>query len=246
MLELQLVNPAGSGPKTYPKSGPGPKVLAAGNEDIGYFGEVASSLLITPAALKTHLGMSAGAVQADAGWLKFFHKGEVKYLSKKNCFAALTWNALYAAGGMYGTNDNGVITGGTPTNQYKPITIVDGDVTVILAPKAINGSPLNPTGAASTAITDADSEFSDLLYRVKTGTHPNAAAFASFVGADLGMNFVQAMLNTITPQTANYLLRGYPSTTNGTVNAQGLGIAKTDASGYNQQWRMVLVLKSPL
>lgn len=244
MFEALLTNSQNS-IKEYPNSGPGPKTLAAGNEDIGYFGEVPSSLLITPAALKTHLGVG-GTVQADYGWLKFMHKGEVKYLSKRNVFSALTWNGLYAAGGMYGTNDNGPITGPTPVNQYKPITIQDGAVTCVFAPRAINGAPQNPTAATSVAITDYNSEYSDLLYRVKTGTHVNAAMFAAFTGVELGMNFVQAMMNTISPQTANYLLRGYPATTNGTVNAGGLSVQKTDASGYNQQWRMVLALKSPL
>lgn len=245
MLEV-LLSGSSSVIKEYPNSGPGSKRLIAGNEDIGYFGEVPASSLITHAALRTHIGLVAGSNIADSGWLKFFHKGVVKYVCKTNTFVTVTWANLYAAGALYGTNDNGVVPGAPAVNQYKPLTINDGDVVCTFAPKLISGSPLDPTGIGAVAVTDYDSEFSDLLYRVVVGGHVNAGKFAQNTAVAVGMNVAQTMLNTATGTVGYHLVRGYPAYTNGSINANGQSLRKDDRGGYNQQCRMVLVLKSPL
>lgn len=237
---LEILHVAGGYKGEYfPDSGPGNKYLMAGDENIGYFGEVSSSALITHAALKTHLGLSTGTVGPDVGWFKFFHKGLVKFVAKKACFSNLTWDALYAAGGVYGTNDNGVFPATTPKNQYKPFLVPDGEKICTLVPRLISGALNDPTGLSAAEITDYGSELSDLLYRIVSGSHANAGAFAQYVQSDVTMQVKHTCMETNRDDTSKMLIRVY----NG-INANGYTLRKNDPSGYSQYCRMVLALES--
>lgn len=239
MIEALLAT-ISSAVQEYPNSGPGSKTLIAGNEDIGFFGEVSSSELITYAGLKSHLGFSAGNVGPDVGWLKFMHKGVVKFIAKKACYYSLTWNALYAAGGIYGTNDNGRYPATTPKNQYKPFTVPDGTKTCKLVPRLLSGAPTDPVGQNAGEVTDYNSEYSDLLYRIIAGTHVNSGAFAKYVKTDVTMQSAHTVMETISTNAARMLIRGY----NGNVGPSAISLTKADPTGYNQWCRMVLVLES--
>lgn len=239
MIEAMLLTASGVA-KDYSNTGPGSKTLIAGNEDAGFFGEVSSAELIGYAALKTHLGFSAGSVVADAGWLKFIHKGVIKFISKKGCYNGLTWNALYAAGGIYGTNDDGLYPATTPKNQHHPFTVSDGTKVCTLVPKLISGSAQDPTTITTDVITDYNSEYSDLLYRIIPGTHVNAGTFAQYVKADVYMHVAHAVVETISTNVTRTLIRGYQ----GVINSNGQSLTKADPSGYSQCCRMVLVLES--
>lgn len=239
MMELML-SAASEVALDYPNSGPGNKVLTAGNENAGFFGEVSSTELMTYTELKTHLGLATGNVTADNGWLKFIHKGVIKFISRRGTFSNVHWNSLYAAGGVYGTNDNGKFPAATPKNQYKPFTVTDGLKVCTLVPKLLSGSAIDPTTTAAADVTDYDSEYSDLLYRIIAGTHPNAGTFAQYVKTDVHMQVAHAVVETISTNTARTLIRGYQ----GTITAGGQSLTKVDAGGYSQICRMVLVLES--
>lgn len=81
-----------------------------------------------------------------------------------------SWNDLYHAGLVYGTDDNGpsFVKGVTPTNQYKTVT-KNGDQFIV---RLINGSPRNPSptwGLVSNTYEVFDlngCEWSDLMCRV--------------------------------------------------------------------------------
>lgn len=239
MLEAMLTAAGGPIIQTFPDSGPGSKSLIAGDEEIGYFGEVSSTALITYLGLKTHLGFSAGSVGPDVGWLKFIHKGVVKFLSKKACYWSVSWDALYAAGGVYGTNDLGKFPAAAAMNQYKPFVVPDGTKSCTLVPKLLSGAPNDPTGITAADVTNYNSEFSDLLYRIVPGTHVNAGTFAQYTATDVDMQRVHAVIETDIGNTTYTLIRR-----NGGINANGTRLRKNDATGYGQYCRMVLVLES--
>ena len=223
----------------YPGSGPGPKTLALGNEDIGYFGEVTASELITHLALRDHLNPSLVAdvyVFGDWGWFKFFHKGKVKFITKRATWQRVAWQTLYQAGGVYGTNDNGLYPAGTPKNQYKPLSLFREEKTWTLVPKLITGSDIDPVDAASNLV---GSEYADLMFRVCTGTQPNAGLFAQNTPSSIGMNGNHATVETRASNTAHCAIRGYSST----LTAGNAFITKTDGTGYSQVMRMVLVVE---
>jgi len=231
---LELVGPT----KYYPGSGPGSKTLAFGNEQLGFFGEVAASEMVTNTQLKTHLGHAAGTARADQGWLKFFYKGKVIFIGKNTYCSGLTWNNLYAAGGIYGTNDNGKYPAATPVNQYKPLTWNSENKVFKLIPRATtmsadpfeNGDPVA-----------SDNEYSDLLGRLMVNVaFPGSGQWGRYTAAQLNMNIVHMGPGTRGSAPTFAAIRGY---TGGTNYTSLLSLTKADASGYNQHFRMTLVVE---
>src|SRR6056297_3784771 len=63
---------------------PGPKVLAKGDRDAGFFGFVPASDLITGDDLALDLGLTAGAsIFSDSPWIKYIFKGQIKFIPLK-------------------------------------------------------------------------------------------------------------------------------------------------------------------
>ncbi|MNM20179.1 hypothetical protein D3C81_305140 [compost metagenome] len=223
--------------KEYPGSGPGQKWLQAGDEQLGYFGEVAASEMITNAALKTHLGHASGSVRADQGWLKFFYKGKVIFIGKNTYCSSLTWNNLYAAGGIYGTKDNGKYPASTPVNQYKPIVWANGGKSYRLIPRAMTCA-IDPFEYDQAADILTGNEYSDLMCRLfATNTLPGSGQWARYTAAQVNMNVVHMGPETRGSATNYAAIRGYSG---GTGYTSLIGLTKVDASGYSQHFRMVL------
>lgn len=224
--------------KEYPGSGPGQKWLQYGDEQLGFFGEVPVSEMITNAQLKTHLGHAAGSVRADQGWLKFFYKGKVVFIGKNTYCSGLTWNALYAAGGIYGTNDNGKYPASTPANQYKPINWNSGGKAFKLIPRVM-------TCATDPFINGQDvltgNEYSDLMGRVfAASVLPGSGQWARNTAAQVNMNVVHMGPETRGASTDSAAIRGYSG---GTGYTSLIPLGKADASGYSQHFRMALEIE---
>jgi len=231
---LELVGVA----KEYPGSGPGQKWLQAGDEQLGYFGEVSASEMITNAALKTHLGHASGSVRADQGWLKFFYKGKVVFIGKNTYCTSLTWNNLYAAGGIYGTKDNGKYPASTPVNQYKPITWSNGGKSYRLIPRVMTCAP-EPFENSQDVSTG--NEYSDLMCRLfNTNPLPGSGQWGRYTAAQVNMNVVHMGPETRGSGTSYAAVRGYSG---GTGYTSLLGLTKVDASGYSQHFRMALEIE---
>lgn len=227
---LELVGVA----KEYPNSGPGQKWLQAGDEQLGYFGEVAASDMITNANLKTHLGLANGSTRADQGYLKFFYKGKVVFVGKNTFATSLTWNQLYAAGGVYGTKDNGKYPASTPVNQYKPLTWGNGGKSFKLIPRAMTCAPEPFENSQDPLVGN---EYSDLLGRLFVNTMPGSGQWGRYTAAQLNMNVVHMGPETRGSNTNYASVRGYSG---GSVYTSLLSLTKADASGYSQHFRMVL------
>lgn len=230
---LELIGPA----KLYPNSGPGPQWLQAGDEQLGYFGEVAAVDMITNAALKSHLGHSAGSLRADQGYLKFFYKGKILFIGKNTYCTSLSWNQLYAAGGIYGTKDTGKYPAATPVYQYKPLSWSGNGKLFSMIPRSLTVAP-DPYVAAQDVSTG--NEYSDLLCRLFASGLPGSGEWGRFTAAALTMNSVQMGLSTLGADNNKAGLRGYPS---GNSYTSLSSLTKDDGTGYSQHFRMVLELE---
>jgi hypothetical protein len=175
-------------------SGPGPQTLKAGDLSMGYYGIVQSVDFTTWDALLawSNVTYSSKNPIAIQDWIKFAYKGKTLFTPKQP-IAAATWNALYLAGLVYGTNDNGPRTYNTQTatNQYRTMLIQGSTFKVRLPTSAPAGFDLSQTvsslstGATLTVLgsyytpdsydtvstTDlTGSEWNDLFYKLFTWT----------------------------------------------------------------------------
>ena len=122
MLEAMLSS--GTGVKqTYPDSGPGPKTLKFGSPDLGYFGEVSASEVLSLSELRRQLNFWGGTDNTpNPTWIKMFSGGRVIYFPTQPLAVAMSWNILYAAGLVYGTDNTGVVPGSPAVNQLAYVT----------------------------------------------------------------------------------------------------------------------------
>lgn len=121
MLEAILTS-GGSPLKEYPDSGPGVKTLKYGNEELGYFGEVSNEDLFDVTDLRREFNFWDGTDQTRPTWIKMFLDGKVLFFPIQRIVSALSYSQLYAAGLVYGTDNNGVYPLNPPVNQLKIIT----------------------------------------------------------------------------------------------------------------------------
>lgn len=83
---------------------PGAKRLVAGTMQQGYFGTVSASELWTGTQLASAVGISQGTVQFDnINWLKFALDGKILFRPQKAFRHSISWDAINAAGCVYGT-----------------------------------------------------------------------------------------------------------------------------------------------
>ncbi|MCF8012461.1 MAG: hypothetical protein K9L56_14410, partial [Clostridiales bacterium] len=89
---------------------PGPKILAKGNREAGFFGFVSSSELITGDALALDLGLTAGtSMYSDGPLIKYMEQGRVNFTPLKGFRHSIAWNSIYNVGAVYGTEDEGTL-----------------------------------------------------------------------------------------------------------------------------------------
>ena len=158
--------------------GPGPSTLIAGDMTAGFFGEVPTSELITGDDLATAIGLIAGTSQfSNEPWLKFALDDNIIYVAKKPYRHTVSWQHIYQAGAVYGTNDNGYNPSGGDRLQDANIS-VDGfslDVTLM------RGANTDPTGIDSNGYDLVDthnSEWNRLMYPIHVGSGYQSAAYS--------------------------------------------------------------------
>lgn len=119
---------------TVPDSGPGHKKLVEYEPatTTGYFGRIAAADmpgidLIESAAAIT-LGGVRTAFASNITWTKYTKNGKVFYYPDNSIRSGITWDNIYQAGFVYGTNDNGKFPeANTPTNQLRKFVFTDRD-----------------------------------------------------------------------------------------------------------------------
>lgn len=139
-----------------PYTGPGPQTLIAGDMRAGYFGTVQGGRDIFRASeFKEAAGITFGEGHWSneyIRWWKFAWKNEILFIPFAPFCDYVSWQDIYQAGLVYGTDDNGVAPYGTPTNQYMEVTY--GNDTFV--PRLMTGSVDTPE----------DSEWDQLVARV--------------------------------------------------------------------------------
>ncbi|ANZ48998.1 putative virion structural protein [Erwinia phage Derbicus] len=150
------------------RRGPGSNLLLQGNESYGYYGAVLAADFINSntilSALKSLSSIPSTLVYPT--WHKFTRNGNILFVPDQG-FGDVAWNALYTAGAVYGTNDNG--PEGTPQNVNQLCTFeLNGDLFKIRVPK---GYPDGLTWAGTTDTLNTMpeaagkySEYEDLFY----------------------------------------------------------------------------------
>lgn len=239
MLEAMLTAKS-SGQLYFPDSGPGSKFLKAGNEQIGWFGEVSGALMFQGVEVSDFLGLTAGTVNKEVNnnWLKFIYKGKYLFVCKDGVRANLTWTDIYKAGGIYGMKGNGPYpVSGFPTDQWKIIIKPEPGASTPwkFAVRVLSGTSVDPyVGTDYIAFGLAEgNEFNDLIYRlltVGTNSRPNTGLFEKWTTADLGTGY-NILKETSAANTANIMLRGI---TGATIQFSKAG------SAADALWRPVL------
>lgn len=170
MLEMLV---AGGGKPYYPNSGPGPKSLAGGNEQAGYFGTLTQNQLFTPTELFNLLGIPAlgPSVNSSLMWCKFFYKGKVVYIPTRpihdGSLQPFSWEDLYQLGLVYGTDNNGTFPSpaASPVNQRVTFSKTLEGKTAGFWPRFAAAYDTDPIDAA-TASASGKGEFAELLSNV--------------------------------------------------------------------------------
>lgn len=100
---------------------PGPKVLTAGDTTAGFYGFVQPHEFgtiegntvgreeMSASNLALALGITQGIVQNDdTAWMKFHRDGDILFHPVKPLRSRISWNAIYAAGAVYGDGTVGI------------------------------------------------------------------------------------------------------------------------------------------
>ena len=90
--------------KADPYDSPGSKYLLAGDRNAGFFGFVQASDLINGTTLASEVGITQGtAINTETPWIKYIWKHKVCFTPLKTLRHSISWDAIYAAGAVYGT-----------------------------------------------------------------------------------------------------------------------------------------------
>lgn len=103
---------------------PGSKRLIAGDKNAGFLGFVEAEEFITGADLCTSIGLSQGSIiNSTTPWIKYMWKGKICFRAVKSIMRSVTWDAIYNAGAVYGTDDEGLLP---PTGRLGTNLFIDG------------------------------------------------------------------------------------------------------------------------
>ncbi|QXO10067.1 hypothetical protein pEaSNUABM37_00106 [Erwinia phage pEa_SNUABM_37] len=239
MLELML---AGNNKPIVPESGPGNKQLLAGNRTDGWFGIIPAAEMPSPFTIATTSGLSVTLPQINNNpltWLKAVLDGKYIFFSSTP-FNNTTLTALYNAGVVYGTDDNGLRTptGSSPTNQLKLIVFKDSaNKTWCFKIRLIN--TINPNTMTSTDTPASTSVYAGEMYKLfshimASGNVPqDGVKWDKFVA---GREFYNDRYHSNSVQ-AGSVFQGAPTYTLGQYGWYGVGVSVS--------WMPVLELINP-
>jgi hypothetical protein len=230
-------------------SGPGPKALLSGDQNLGYFGEVTDTQLFGISQVAGAGGMYQGTDHPDLvpganHWLKFIWNGKVIFIAKRPFRSNVSWADLYAAGMVYGTRDNGKYPLATPKHQFIQMPKYEGEKLWVLKPRLVRGYAADPVAPAN--VGDYTGEWSQLLGRCSISLDGNITPkFATMSYNALGWS--QSSPDSVTMETMSNNVnqcnvRGDGAS--GVIMGAYRTILKTDrVSGISgHYWRPVLEL----
>lgn len=216
---------------TWPNGIPGPQVLATGNDQIGYFGEVGSSEFISGSELAALCGVTGGVLVNDTvNWIKLAFNGNIQFIPKMSIRTNLSWTSL---------NNFGVVT---PTQNK--LVVIKGVTYRVRLMRGANSSPydgaintLNPPGSIG-------SEWNKLMYGLintsATRTALEGPILADYTPTDMGLGTLSQLgacpiMQELISGTGNHVQRN-----NGSGAVTGLYPYSTTTTDKNRAWRPVV------
>ncbi len=163
-------------------AGPGPSKIAFGDSDVGYFGHIPQSDLISYSDLSSQLGVPGAFVEDHTVgmWFKYAHNGRTLFVAQRGIKTGVSWEQLYLLGLVYGDDTYGRFPSGTQRRQSGRVTI--GNITYKV--RLLTGSSDDPSNAQDETDTRhsslSDSEWTKLIVPTTDGT------WASFSDRDMG------------------------------------------------------------
>lgn len=227
--------------------------LVAGTENEGFYGSIPSSNFITGDALASAIGLSAGSSQhPNVDWLKFTLSGKVVYVPKLPFRYNLSWEDIYQAGAVYGTDDIGLYPSGTDRLQDAKVTINGYNYRVRL----IRGFTADPTDhvSGSDLSSGYGSEWNRMFYRILAGptpgtTEPTSDPNVSFGEwtiyghGELGFNKYDVdLLGYYNWTLESTTTSGYRGNRGSGQDATMVHYATTTFTNINRGWRPLLEL----
>jgi hypothetical protein len=233
---------------TVPRRGAGPNVLQAGDYNYGYFGTISSASFINGPALKAAVNLGVGTiVSASPRWHKYARNGKVIFVPEGPLTAAtVSWQALYNAGLVFGSNDNGPYNAGANVNQNVQVTI-GADTYRVRLMRGYNDdySTFPPATTVAEPVETFTCEWDDFVYpmSVFVPTVQRMANRANLANATLygGSSYTVAVQEkTVSGAAVNNLYRGL-------ANAIRTGITNRGSISYatGLSWWPVLELIEP-
>lgn len=238
-------------PESTPNTGHGPQILIHGDAQLGYYGFVPASDLITGDALASAIGLREGVAQfSDAGWFKYSYDGNTRYVAKKTFRYAIRWREIYQCGAVYGTFNDGSNPFGTERSQDAVVTI-DGLDYVVKLMQGLNGDPSTLSTGGWDLPETHRSEWNRVFYRLHNGVHagnhntlasetsqPNFAQWGSYSDAELHMHYnfgngSSSWCQETPATTTNRVYRGYAGVSRADNHSATL-------TGPSDGWRPVL------
>ena len=140
-------------------SSPGSKYLVAGDKVSGFYGFVQPSEFgklgdgetakdFNGVNLALEVGLSSGSSQfSDTPWMKVSIDGKPCFIPLKSIRHSVTWDAIYNAGAVHGTGDEGLLP---PTGRLGTDLVINGE------DNSINTTKLNFLGNKSAGMDYAD------------------------------------------------------------------------------------------
>jgi len=227
-----------------PRTGPGSQKLVDGDLENGFYGELLGSDFITPANLRAALNFTPGSVtNPETPWLKFARNGKTLFTPLQHISGSVSWQQLYDAGLVYGTDDFGSsLYAGTKVNQKRVVTIGKESFLVRLmtsaAPRPDRG--MLAITSTTTQTQSTGSEWDDLIYPTCewVPATQRRSNWAAKTRADFN-NFQTAWCQELAVNNPGLAVgRGSPGYSDKTALIFGQQVALSTVSG--QCWRPVL------
>lgn len=150
------------------RRGPGSNLLLFGDESYGFYGTVSAADFINSSAIYSALKVVSGIPSAIIypTWYKYIRNGKVVFVPSST-FGDTTWQSLYNAGLVYGTDDVG---GGSPAGTVNQLVTFNLNGETFLV-RLMKGMPDGLTWDGTTidlntypAAQGVYSEFEDFIY----------------------------------------------------------------------------------
>lgn len=225
----------------YPHSGPGSKQMLYGDMKEGYFGIVSTVDMLSPGEFFRQVlepdnrGTVLPVPNPNLYWLKFALDDEIVYISSQPLTTNLSWETIYAAGGVDGSGEDAKFPpSGKPSTQQLALVTVHADGRdYYLRPRLPRISATDP---CVTATGDPTSDVERLFRKVHKG--PSGTGLWDALPVGSGANFD-------VEQTTHWYLNSLDTdTTKAHAAALSLRYLAAATKDKISQWRPVLVLKS--